>query len=163
MECSLKLGMRAELIIGYTARTLDADARAGFARHLETCAECRQGVADQQAVWSALEEWQPVSVSPGFDAKLFERIAQEDSASPWRRMFRDWGWRPAVPVAAALAVLIGTFLLKDPDSAAIPAPAVSQSQASVQIEQKLELALDDMDLLKQIGVDASAERSRAIQ
>jgi anti-sigma factor RsiW len=43
------------------ARTLDAEAKSEFQRHLETCSKCREAVAAQEAVWSALDAWHPVA------------------------------------------------------------------------------------------------------
>jgi anti-sigma factor RsiW len=148
--CSLKNGEAAELVVGYTARTLDPKTEAEFEQHLEACESCRELFVRQQAVWSALDTWRTPEVSQDFDQKLFQRIAEQEQASWWRRLARPgWSWAPALPVAAACAVLAAAFFLKDPS-----ATHVSQSQARPRIEQQVERALDDMDMLSRIGVDA---------
>ncbi len=76
MECPSKKGQAAEFIVAYVARTLDAGTAADFQRHLAACAACRELTARQAAVWSALDEWQPAPVSPGFDEQLLHRLAQ---------------------------------------------------------------------------------------
>jgi hypothetical protein len=160
MECP-KNGDRAELIIAYTARTLDAGTAAVFERHLESCASCRQMALEQRVVWSALDEFPPVQVSSNFDAKLYKRIAEEQQSAWWlrdwpRRWFPGtWTWRPAVRVAAVCTALIVAFLVKN--SGIVSAPP-EQTQPKLQIEQ-VERALDDMEMLKQAGVEFTLEKT----
>ena len=146
MRCALERDVRAELIVGYGARTLDPDTEAAFERHIGSCAACYQLAAAQKAVWTALDdaeadaEWRELPVSPDFDQRLFRRI-QANEQRGW------WLWRALVPAAACL-VLATLLLLRQPDSAR--APKVHEVQPAVPIEQ-VEHALDDMDLLNQIG------------
>jgi len=158
MGCPLKKSVAEELIVAYAARTLNAHAEADFERHLESCAVCRELAAQQRAVWSVLEEWHPLPVSPDFDVKLAQRIEHTKQSGWWQ--FRMWGWRPLIPLAATCTVLLFAFLLKDDDRASAPAPA---NQPRVRIEQQVEHALDDMDMLKQIGVDVSSVKPRSSQ
>jgi len=160
MGCSLKKSVAEELIVAYAARMLDAHAEAAFERHLESCAGCRELAAQQRAVWSVLEEWHPLPVSPDFDRKLAQRIEHTKQSGWGQNLFRTWGWRPLIPLAAACIVLLFAFLLKDNDRASPPAPA---NQPRVRIEQQVEHALDDMDMLKQIGVDVSSVKPRSSQ
>ncbi len=160
MGCSLDKSVAEELVIAYAARTLDPAAEADYERHLSLCASCRELADQQRTVWSALEEWRALPVSPDFDRKLAERIARHQESGSWRRLLAGWTWRPLVPVAAACAVLIFAFLLKDNDRDGAPAP---ETHSRVQIEQQVEHALDDMDMLKEIGVDVSAGPSRSSQ
>ena len=156
MYCPLGDGNGAEVVIGYVARTLGAEADSEFQRHMGTCSKCREAVAAQEAVWSALDAWGPVPVSPDFDYKLLRRIAEEERGAWWRSL--DWPqrwWRPAMPVAAACAFLAGAFLLQH------PAPTISQeaqTQPKLEIEQ-VEHALDDMDLLGQLGVESISDKA----
>ena len=156
MACPQRNGRGAELIIAYAARTIDPETEAAFERHLEMCAPCREATAAQRAVWSALDELSPLPVSSNFDAKLYQRIAEDQQRGWWQRLFRaDWSWRPAMPVAAACAVLIVAFLLKNSGPSL---PPQQQTQPKLQIEQ-VEHALDDMDMLKQVGVEALLEKA----
>jgi anti-sigma factor RsiW len=155
MQCPQTNG-DAELIIAYAARTLDRDTEIAFERHLQSCGTCRRLAAQQSAVWSALDELRPVPVSGNFDVRLQQRIVQEQQMGWWRRLLRaDWSWGPAMPVAAAGAVLIVAFLVKDSGPSA---PPQQQVQPQLQIEQ-VESALDDMDMLKQVGVEALVGKS----
>lgn len=155
MGCSLDKSVAEELIVAYAARTLSADAQADLERHLETCSSCRELAEQQRAVWSLLEEWHPLPVSPDFDQKMAHRVVHAGRNGWWRGHFGSWSWRPLIPIAAACTVLVFAFLLKDDDHANAPGPA---SQPQVRIEQQVEHALDDMDMLKQIGVDVSSAK-----
>lgn len=149
--CPLNNGNAAELVLAYGARTLDADGRAAFERHMLSCAGCRELAAAQQAVWSALDAWTPEPISSNFDEKLYQRILLEEQSRWWQRLFRaDWSLRPAMPVAAACGVLIAAFLLRSPEPTAAPP---SPLQPKLRIEQ-VERALDDIDMLKQFGVES---------
>jgi anti-sigma-K factor RskA len=154
--CELSAAERNERLAGYAAGTLPAAARYAFERHLEECPMCRELAGTQQAVWAALDHWTPPAVSAEFDRKLFERLAAEQHGSRWRRLFDfEWSWRPAVPVGAACAVLAAAFLLRAPaphSTAAIP--------PSTEIEQ-VERALDDIDMLKQLGVAGLPDKAPA--
>ncbi len=159
MECPSKKGQAAEFIVAYVARTLDAGTAADFQRHLAACAACRELTTRQQAVWSALDEWQPAPVSPGFDEQLLRRVEQQQPALRrwWTGLLSpQWSWRPVLPLAAACAVLVIAFLLKDSDR---PAPAPAAGQPNARIEQQVEHALDDMDMLRQLGVESASPRS----
>jgi len=155
MGCSLAKSVAQELIVGYAARTLSADVEADFERHLEACAYCREAAAQQRSVWMALEEWRPLPVSAGFDGKLLQRIAGSEKTGPLGRLFANLSWRPVIPIAATCAVLLFAFWLKDDDSTGAPQPP---NPPNAQIEQQVEHALDDMDMLKQIGVDVSGAK-----
>lgn len=150
-RCPLKIGNAAELVLAYGARTLAPDRAAAFERHMLSCAGCRELAAAQQAVWSALDAWTPEPVSSNFDEKLYRRIVAEEQSPWWRRLFRaNWSLRPAMPVAAGCGVLIAAFLLRGPQPN--PAPQ-SPSPPKLGIEQ-VERALDDIDMLKQLGVES---------
>lgn len=60
MRCPLGLDEGGELVVGYTARTLEPGAQIAFERHLKSCGACAEAAAAQQAVWDALDEWDAV-------------------------------------------------------------------------------------------------------
>jgi hypothetical protein len=140
MRCPLEFDQSAELIVGYGARTLDPDTEAAFERHIGSCAACYQLAAAQKAVWTALDdaEWRELPVSADFDQRLFRRIEANEQ--------RGWWWRRMVPVAVGAALVLAMFAFRQPGSVPAPPPP----QPTLQIEQ-VEHALDDMDLLNQIG------------
>jgi hypothetical protein len=86
--------------------SLAADVRAPLDAHLASCESCRAALETQRNV-SAVLRMRPVDrVSPGFAARLAERL---DEASGWFGIadWRAWTLRLA-PVAAALA--LATYL-----------------------------------------------------
>jgi len=152
--CTFDDSVAEELIVGYTAQTLDPDAAIAFERHLKLCSRCHRLAAQQRAVWSALDDWQPHVVSADFDQRLAQRIA--DSRRLFARLcaFARWIWRPALPLAIC-AVLAVLFLLRDGPTGGRAVDA----RSSARIEQQVEHALDDMDMLKQIGEDVTVDRT----
>jgi anti-sigma factor RsiW len=158
MECPLENSSGAELMVAYGAGALSPETEAALETHLAVCVKCREMAAAQKAVWSALDVWTPVPVSANFDQQLYQRIAAEERGAWWRRLFRaNWSWRPAMPVAAACAVLIAAFLLKSPAPKEQPQ---SENPPKLQIEQ-VEHALDDIDMLKQLGVESVSDKARS--
>jgi hypothetical protein len=153
MECPLKTGEGTEVFIAYSARTLPTETEAELRQHLGACASCRRIAEAQEEVWLALDAWTPEPISSTFDEKLYARIACEEQHPWWRRLLGsnlnvNWSWKPAMPVAAACAALLAAFLLKSPVPEHRPQASV---QPNIDIEQ-VERALDDIDMLKQLGL-----------
>jgi ferric-dicitrate binding protein FerR (iron transport regulator) len=99
------------------------------------CPDCRA----LARVWERLDEFAAPEVTPGFDARLYARIAAEEKrrASGWRR----WGWRPLVPLAAAAAVAAVVLWVHPSGS-----PDAAKQAGKADIEQVAQ-AVDDLDLL----------------
>lgn len=157
MECPLASGRGAELTVGYVARTLDPETEAAYRLHATICADCREAIAAQQAVWSALDAWPELTVSPDFDERLYRRIAQEHGWTALARL--RWSWRPALPVTAACIALAAALVWKYPAQKPVPPLHDSSSPGIEQVEH----ALDDMDLLKPLGVEAPAGKRSSSQ
>ena len=135
MICLSKNERGADLLTGYLAKTLDRANTAALELHLQECADCRGLVI----AWERLDEFAAPEVSPGFDARLYSRIAAQAArrASMWRRLL----WRPYIPLAAAgalAALALFVHVPRNPDSPAQP--------SKVEIEQVAQ-AVDDLDLL----------------
>ena len=97
------------------------------------CADCR-GFA---AVWERLEEFEAPEVSPGFDARLYARIAAEEARSPWWYRLL---WPPIAPVVAIAVTAVILFVH-------VPAgPDATRQASKAEIEQVAQ-AVDDLDLL----------------
>jgi anti-sigma factor RsiW len=154
MECPRQNGTSVELVMAYTAGTLEPERQIAMDRHMSECAGCRDMVAEQRAVWEALDAWKPAPISVDFNARLYQRISEEAAVAWWQRLFRvNWSsiFRPAVPVAAACAVLAIAFLVKS--TAVTPSSPIATHKVSI---EQVERALDDMDMLKQIAVPSPA-------
>ena len=151
MNCPTKMNEDAEILLDYCAQTLSPLQTVEFENHLKQCADCSRLVDAQKEVWGALEAWTPVPVSVNFDARLYARIAQEQTAPAWqvwlRRIFQPPVpyplWKSAVPLIAACAVLAVALSVKMPD-ATDAKPQLRPDK--VDIEQ-VEQALEDLDIL----------------
>ena len=155
MECPMKTGQADELFVAYGAETLAPETGAALEQHLEACQECRRAAHAQKSVWSALDMWDPPKISQGFDESLYARIAAEAERPWYRRLFDGhWAWRPVMPVAAACAAMLAVLVLKSPSPHSTSDVPAQPKQ--VDIEQ-VERALDDIDMLKQLGVAVAPE------
>jgi anti-sigma factor RsiW len=154
----------AEILTDYCASKLDPGRASELGTHLEQCAECRELVEAQKTVWEMLEVWKPVEVSPDFDAKLYARIAQDNTEPAWKRWFlrilqpAEPGvfWKPVAAVAAMGAVLSLALVVHAPFAAhpvagdAAPQAQVQSHSDKIDVEQ-VEQALDDLDMLTPVG------------
>jgi len=141
MTCLRENLKGADLLIGYLEGTLSAEERAELDQHASACADCRGLLAAQEM----LGDDEVPEVSADFDARLYARLQQEQQQQWWRRLL----WRPAVPLAAAAALLAVTLWVRP----VAPPQADEPKSASVdraEIEQ-LEQALDDVELLMPVN------------
>lgn len=151
MNCPTKKNEDAGILVDYCAQALSPVQMAEFEDHLKQCADCSRLVDAQKRVWSALDEWTPVPVSLNFDARLYARIAQEQTSPPWivwlRRLFHPPVpysiWKAAVPVAAC-AVLAAAILVRMPDAGSAPHPQLRAEKIDI---EKVEQTLEDLDIL----------------
>jgi anti-sigma factor RsiW len=120
------------LLTGYLVKTLDAVRAAELDRHIQECTNCRGLVSS----WTRLDEFAVPEVSSNFDARLYARIAAEETrrANGWRR----WFWVPIAPIAAAVVAVVLYMHIQVPDP--------PQQTSRLEIEQVAQ-AVDDLDLL----------------
>ena len=140
MTCLRENLKGADLLIGYLEGTLSPEERAELDQHASSCPECRGLLAMQAMLDDDVPNDVP-EVSADFDARLYARM-QAEQKQWWQRFL----WRPAVPLAAAAAILTVMLVV---NSRAPKQPSDEPKQARVdgfEIEQ-LEQALDDLDLL----------------
>ena len=149
MNCPLKRVETTDLLLEYSARRLDAVKAAALERHVEVCGECSAFLAAQTAVWDALDEWEPPPVSMDFNRRLWQRIDRAAELPWYRGLFKALGaanWKPVFPMAAAVLVIAGAFLLDHRGEMPVtPTPGVSIIEAD-----QLEQTLDDIQLLRQL-------------
>lgn len=151
MNCPTKKNEDAEILLDYCAQTLSPPQTAEFEVHLKQCADCSRLVEAQKEVWGLLEAWTPVPVSINFDARLYARIAKEQTAPAWqlwlRRIFHPPVpyplWKSVVPLAVACAVLAAGLAVRMPDAT----DAHPQLRADKVDIEKVEQTLEDFDIL----------------
>ena len=152
MNCPLQREETADILLDYSARRLDPSRTAILERHMETCAACAAFRMEQTAVWDALDAWEPGPVSMDFNRRLWQRI---DANAPWYRSLIDAlrcsNWKPVFPLAAAILLIAGGFVLDHPGvGTAVPAASVQGVSVTVTEANQVEQTLDDLQLLHQL-------------
>jgi hypothetical protein len=134
MTCPEIKNTLAEVV--YESRPLPEEIR----KHLAECAGCTAELAEMEATWKLLDEWQAPEPSAFFDAKLYARLRTEQAKTPaslWERAQAWWLYSSNLkmrPVAAgALAMVLavggGTSALLDRET---PAPQTSATVRDLQ-------------------------------
>lgn len=146
MTCPLQTA-ETEILLDYSAGRLDFEKRSALELHMESCPECAAFRTEQNAVWEALDCWEPAPVSRDFNRRLWQRI-DEAAATPWYGSLvcslRQATWKPVIPLTAVILAIAGGFLLDHPGGTST-APGVSVNEA-----QQVEQTLDDLQLLRQL-------------
>jgi anti-sigma factor RsiW len=144
MTCIKNNKRGTEILLAYAARTVDASDRAALERHASECSECRELLDAQRRLWNLLDSVEAPEVSADFDARLYSRIAREESGSSWKAGVVGWlrgfapgsflwnahSWKPVMAGAMAAAVLGVGFYLHSPLHAPATQPAPSSSSAA---------------------------------
>lgn len=158
---------RKEVLLDYVAGRLPAEARSAVEAHAVDCPPCQEFLAEQGALWSALDTFDAPAVSSDFDERLYARIASQEKAGfwwkTWQRIFESgepWSWRPAVAASAVFAIVMAVILIRPasaPYSSAGDAAKV-ESIRSAGLEapdvEAVEAALEDLEMLK-LGTGSS--------
>ena len=157
MECPIEARGKKDLLLDYCAHALDAREAAEFETHLASCAACKAWPQAHMRTWTLLDDWQPAPVSPDFDRKLYQRIAAEQARlSWWRALWRSLAARPLKPALslalAGLIVLAGLLFVRP-----APPPPVHKAQTQEALDaDRIEKALDDVDMLRQLGTSGGS-------
>jgi hypothetical protein len=167
MNCPLRRVETTDLLLEYSARRLGAARAAALERHLEVCAECSAFLVGQNAVWDALDVWEPPPVSMDFNRRLWQRIELRKGGRvaelPWYRglfdALRAANWKPVFPMAVAVRVIAGGFLL-DHRGERVVAPDAATPGVSIIEADQLEQTLDDIQLLRQLDSVAPGGSSK---
>lgn len=159
MNCPLQVKEGAEILLDYCSQRMDPDRAADFRLHVADCVDCKQVVEAQEAVWNALDAYEAMPVSMDFDRQLWARIATEDSQAWWQRSWTrmlggpaiGWSnylfnWKPMLAAATACAAMAAVMMMATPHSTE-PVDISNQK-----LMEKVESALDDIDMLNQVGV-----------
>ncbi|MGA2114883.1 MAG: hypothetical protein ABSH56_09055 [Bryobacteraceae bacterium] len=151
MNCPLETRENAALLVSHAARERAPDTAVWLDRHIAECAACRRFIERQQAVWEALDSWQPEPISPDFNRRLYARIEKtERQVSWWHRLTGPLGPMPArhaMPIAATAVVLLAAGVLMD--RSRVPAAGPEQAQVEMLQPEQVEHALDDMETIRQ--------------
>lgn len=191
MMCPLQNRENAEVLLDYCARALPADTLARFDAHLAICQSCRQELSTQQQVWSALDEFDAaeLSISSDFDRRLYARIDAEHRDNFWVRVWRSifqsgqpGAWRPAFSMALAGVAVVALLLVRMPGPFAVfnevpvaessvagtgaaqeeASPAVKTATVDKQDMERLDTALEDLEMLHVLGTPAGPGKSNEL-
>jgi predicted anti-sigma-YlaC factor YlaD len=152
MECPIEARGKKDLLLDYCAHALDAKAAAEVEMHLASCPACKAWTDEYARTWTLLDDWKAAPVSPEFDRRLYQRIAAEEARTSWWvafwRSFAARPLKPAISVALVGLVVLAGLLLVRP----APAPPVHKGQTQEAVDaERIEKALDDVDMLRQLG------------
>jgi anti-sigma factor RsiW len=151
MNCPI--GRQPELLLEYSAGRLATAEAAELERHLATCPECRSVAAAQSAAWNALDAAEAPPVSPDFDRRLWARIQAEEGRG-WRaRVSAFLFWRPAMAAALACVLIVAAVFVQR------PRPATDRVHADSIDAERIERALDDLEMLRQFALASSEPKA----
>ena len=170
MECRELTATAVEELMGGS----DDAARQDLARHLDTCAACRDEMARIERTWLALGEDPDAPVTPGFRDRTLALLEDE----MLRRRIRAFRPRPALgwvrPLAyaagLALAALGGVWVARQPGAAAtVTAPPAASPKAAASAVSPVDgggrltnVAYTPPDAQGRIGVSFDMESRRTV-
>jgi hypothetical protein len=150
MTCPEIKNHLAEVV--YESRPLPEEIR----KHLAECAGCTAELAEMEAAWKLLDEWQAPEPSAFFDAKLYAKLRTEQAKAPASLLERARAWwlyntnlqfRPVAAGALAMVLALGggTFALLDHGTAAPPTSATVRDLQSYDGNAQLFQQLNSLD------------------
>lgn len=157
MECPIQARGKKDLLLDYCSHSLDAGSAAEVEAHLAACPGCKAWTEAHMRTWSLLDDWQAAPISPDFERKLRERIALQEERTPWwKAVWQSFAARPLKPAlsAALVALLLLAGLL-------FVRPTSAPPQETIDAD-RLEKALDDVDMLRQVGSAGQTKASEAM-
>ena len=108
------------------------------------------------------DAWEPPPVSVDFNRRLWQRIDRAAELPWYRGLFgalRAANWKPVFPMAAAVLVIAGGFLLDHPGERAVTPKGATTGVSVIEADQ-LEQTLDDIQLLRQLDSVAPGSTSK---
>jgi hypothetical protein len=150
MTCPEIKNHLAEVV--YESRPLPEEIR----KHLAECAGCTAELAEMEATWKLLDEWQAPEPSAFFDGKLYAKLRTEQAKAPASLLERARAWwlyntnlqfRPVAAGALAMVLALGggTFALLDHGTAAPPTSATVRDLQSYDGNAQLFQQLNSLD------------------
>src|SRR3954454_1319190 len=129
MQCPLQSKEKPEALLEYCSQKTNPEDTMLLERHISECAKCRAFADAQKSVWTAMDSWEDVEISPDFNRRLYARIEAVESSSRWTRLWTgSWGqsllspfgWRSAMPILTVCLTLAAAFLLYSPAPGPLP-------------------------------------------
>ncbi|HWG17829.1 MAG TPA: hypothetical protein VN678_08200 [Acidobacteriaceae bacterium] len=165
MNCKTCQSALPDLLLNPAAQSAAA-ARA----HIAACTECARELASLEATMSLLDVWEAPEVSPYFDQKMSVRLREEQAAPPAgfferlrTRLQLNTGrqFRPALATAMALLLIAGGGGITFSTLSHTAPVAVSAPVKDLQILDKNQQALDQVEQLLQENAAADTDSGAA--
>jgi len=152
MNCALETRDRAELLVAYSFRKLDAARAALVEEHLAGCEACREVVRGQRAAWDALDLWEAEPVSADFNRRLYQRI---EAQVTWRDRLlaplRPLGFHRGLPLAAAACLVLVAGAMLDHTAAPPPKSASGVSRVAVVESLRPDQVVEALDEMQELS------------
>jgi anti-sigma factor RsiW len=150
MTCPETKNHLAEVV--YESRPLPEEIR----KHLAECAGCTAELAEMEATWKLLDEWQAPEPTAFFDAKLYAKLRTEQAKAPASLLERVKAWwlystnlqmRPVAAGALAMMLAVGggTFALLDHQAVPVQTSATVRDLQSYDGNAQLFQQLNALD------------------
>ena len=99
----------SKLLIGYLDRRTVSPGRREVEEHFVTCVACRSRAEEFGALWKVLDEMPVLEPSPGFNARLRERLRAEPENRWFRRLMPEPRLAFSIALLVALSVWVATL------------------------------------------------------
>ena len=154
MTCPIERRNSVELL-EFCACRLPAERAAWLEQHLSACSVCRDFVAQQRAVWQALDRWEAPAISADFNRRLYQRIAAQTGwRDRWLAPLRGLLVRQGLPIAAAACLIVVAGLISErPSPVARPQAATVDNLQPEQVDH----VFDDIQMLSDFTQVTRAE------
>src|SRR5947209_7378784 len=123
MQCPLESRQNPEVLLDYCSQKTAPETTASVERHISECAQCRSFTDAQKSVWNAMDSWDDIEISSGFNRSLYARIDAAENSGWWTRawtsswaqsLLTPFGWRPAMPLLTVCLTLAAAVFLYSP-------------------------------------------------
>ncbi len=135
----------------YMDGRLPDQERAEVDQHLASCRECAIRLEGFRTVSLRLDGWEAPEVSPWFNARLRQRIAEETVWSRWGLAGLRSLLRPAYAYAMAAILVVGSLVVWNtrpaPPVQKAQAPKAAAASAAAQRLDEIMPVVDDYDIL----------------
>jgi len=105
-------------LIAYLDRRANSAERRAVEDHLAGCAACRERAEEFRALWGALDGMPVIEPSPGFDARVRQRV----TAEPRPGWFAWLVPQPRLAFSLAMLLALGVWMARLPNRAGYGAP-----------------------------------------
>ncbi len=152
-------GALVDFVSGHSGQYAEVHA------HAAACADCQRFIAEQAALWAALDADSAPEVAADFDRRLYAQLESVDGENWWQRTWRQMAGsamsgfgRPVAALSLAVALIIGVAIMRQPPTPA-SAPVAADRPASLQAVNDIDQIEETLEDLEMLSLFANAPRS----